>query len=571
MWQEGSHSSCAQGGDRVADVTPNASDAPPRPSARCDPSEATARLTEAGRRFEVANGEVRGRPTRVWRNGPQHLLEIFEMTAAFAEQEFLVEEAARVTYRGFRRAAAAVSERLRAAGLAPGDRVALVLPNGVAWPVAFFGAMLAGGLAVPLSPELSPERLAWAARHAGARLVLTSAATAARPVDTLVVAREVGLAGAFAVEELAGPPADWAHLPEPRRPDAIGAPDDAAAIFYTSGTTATPKGVMLSHRALASAVLSREIVRARLLVASGASPERASALRAGTNLLLLPLSHVGGCCANLLPAMAGGGKLVFSSDTTADRAAELARREGAGLVTGAPHAAAAMRGEGGMRPAGGAVLQSGGAAHDGRGSGDSWGMTETAGAVTAITPPEQRLRPGSCGPASPVMELDVRTPGYGAPAPTGEVGELWVRGPQVMLGYWADPAATAATLVDGWLRSGDLARLDGEGFCYIVGRIGEAVRAGGRLVPCRVLESLLLRHPQVADAAVVAAREGAVALALVTLTELGTDVGVLADRVAGEAALARDQLQLCVVPGPLPRGATGKLSRDAVWARFAGS
>jgi len=169
------------------------------------------------------------------------------------------------------------------------------------------------------------------------------------------------------------------------------------------------------------------------------------------------------------------------------------------------------------------------------------------------------------------MQLEIRG-ADGERLPAGVAGELWVRGPQLMIGYWRDPAATAEVLADGWLRSGDVARLDAEGFCYILGRVGDAVRVGDRLVLCRAVETALIEQPGVVDAAVVATRGGGGALALVSAAPgARLDASDLADAVATLTGMARGQLKICLSADPLPRGPGGKVSRDGVLARFPGA
>ena len=135
--------------------------------------------------------------------------------------------------------------------------------------------------------------------------------------------------------------------------------------------------------------------------------------------------------------------------------------------------------------------------------GTGWGMTEVSGAFTGIQAEDYLLRPDSCGPAIPVGDMKIAD-ANGHALPAGSVGELWVKGPNVVRGYWRNPKATAETFVDGWLRTGDIARLDDEGFCYILDRAKDMLIRGGENIYCIEVESALFEHPAVIDAAVVA-------------------------------------------------------------------
>jgi long-chain acyl-CoA synthetase len=408
----------------------------------------------------------------------------------------------RFTYGELAAHARRVAGFLAARGLAPGERVLLACENRPEWAIAFFGILLAGGVAVPVDAQLSPAELANLARSAGARAALLSDEVAERVAD--LVARwpgEGGPAPALVGEALAGDAA--------RAPRHAPQPDDVASVIFTSGTTGTPKGVVLSHRNFTSLV-------ARLATLFDLGP--------GDGLLsVLPLHHTFEFTCGLLVPLSRGAEIEYLDELTADRLGdalesgritalvgvpalwallhrritqELAARPG--FVEGAFRALmagnAALRDRFGVnlgklvfwpvhRKLGGRlrILVSGGSAlapevqqafHElGFDLYEGYGLTEAA-PVLAVSTPEDGAAAGSVGRPLPGVEIRIHEPDA-----TG-VGEVLARGPNVMLGYWragagapeVDEALTATALHDGWLHTGDLGRLDAEGRLTLVGR-----------------------------------------------------------------------------------------------------
>ena len=205
--------------------------------------------------------------------------------------------------------------------------------------------------------------------------------------------------------------------------------------------------------------------------------------------------------------------------------------------------------------------------------GNGWGMTETTATFTSHTGKDYEARPDSAGPAAPVGDMQIRDPGDGVTLlPVGAVGELWVKGPQVVKLYWNKPEATAETFQDGWLRTGDLARLDEEGFLFIVDRAKDMLIRGGENIYCVEVENVLYDHPDVMDAALVGVPHktlGEEPAAVVHLKPGGT---------AGEAELrqwVRERLAAFKVPvevrfwpEPLPRNANGKILKTELKSVF---
>ena len=218
----------------------------------------------------------------------------------------------------------------------------------------------------------------------------------------------------------------------------------------------------------------------------------------------------------MVPLLAAGGKLVFMHKWDPERAMQLIERERINSRRRADHRLAIARTSGvrtirsllvgkhflrrraGRRRAGARIKEKFPRVVPGTG----WGMTEVSGGFTGNQAEDYELRPESCGPAIPVGDMKI-VDADGNALPTGGVGELWVKGPNVVRGYWQNPQATAETFIDGWLRTGDIARLDEEGFCSILDRAKDMLIRGGENIYCVEVENALYEHPAVIDAAVV--------------------------------------------------------------------
>lgn len=386
-------------------------------------------------------------------------------------------------YAGFRDGAAQFAGALQARGIGPGDRVAIWAKNAPDYLVALLGIWWAGAAAVPINARLHPAEVAWILGNAGASLVVTdrlgTVDVASLSLDDLPMAQAVGLA--------------------PR------GPDDLAWLFYTSGTTGRPKGVCITHGMLAAASLAYPVD------VDSVSREDA-ALYAG------PMSHGAGLYAlvhllhgarHVVPASGGfdpaevlalsaqvGRASMFLAPTMVHRLLEVAQRRedrADGIRT-------IVYGGGPMYVAD--II----AALDWFGPKfvQIYGQGECPMAITALPRdevadrdhPDWRARLGSVGRAQSAVDVAVD-------AAPGEAGEILVRGLPVMPGYWQNPEASAATVVDGWLRTGDIGRLDAQGYLALVDRSKDLIITGGHNVYPREVEEALLEHPDVREASVI--------------------------------------------------------------------
>jgi len=549
-------------------------------------ADAHARLTAPGMAFETVEAVVRGVPMRVWKHVPATAAEAFLAARRHGSREFLVHGDERVTYDGFARAVLMVAALLRERGLNKGDRVALVMRNLPEWPVVFLGALLAGAIMVPLNAWWTGTELAHGLADSGARFVFADAERLARLTDLPPSAEHVFVTRAAnprpdvtILEEIIGAPAHWHRLPEQPMPDVALAPEDDATIFYTSGTTGAAKGALGTHRALTTNIFAQPFSQARNLLRQGAE---APAPKQRVTLLAVPFFHVIGSLSVLLPNMAAGGKLVLMRKFEPLEALALIAREKVTVTGGVPAVALSL-----LEQADGHDLSSlelvtfGGApcpislAHDVRTRlhampGQGWGMTETSATCTTHSGQDYLHRPASCGPALPVCRLKIMQDGK--ELPPGRPGELWAFGPNIVNGYWNRPEASAERFQDGWLKTGDLAMLDEEGFCTILDRAEDMLIRGGENIYCSEVENVLIQHPAVADAALVGLSHpllGEVPAAAVQL-RAGASVSedVLKDFAGKRLAAFKVPVHFRLSRSPLPRNQAGKLVKQALRKAF---
>jgi len=558
---------------------------------------AEARLTAPGAPFAIATVPIRGVPTRIWTTAPPTLRDLFRIAQGHGEKTFVVYRDERVTFTGFARAATALAHALVAAGIGKGDRVAIALRNLPEWPVCYYGALLAGAIATPLNAWWTGPELAYALRHSGARVLIADGARFERiaphraecpALERVFVTRMEPDDRATPLAVVIGPVSDWATLPDLAPPDIALDPEDDATLFYTSGTTGRPKGAVGTHRAAATTVMAYPYSASRSALRRGETPPKPdpSAPQRAT-LLVIPLFHVTGCHASLGSALYGGHRLVMMHRWDAHEALDLIDREGCtgagGVPTIAWQLATAAREAGrplpslesvtyGGAPAAGDLVRALGEAFPKAVPATGWGMTETSATFTHHQAEDYLAHPESCGPPLPVCEVRILDP-LGQDLPPGSVGELCVKGPNVVRGYWDDPQATAEVFSEGWLRTGDLARADDEGFLTIVDRIKDMLIRGGENIYCCEVENALYAHPDVIDAVVLAVPHptlGEEPGAIVALAE-GARIGPEEIRAFAAERLAAFKVPVRVVvwDGLLPRNPAGKILRAPLRAVFA--
>src|SRR5437764_617601 len=489
-------------------------------------AEATAILTAPGQMFELGEATVRGLPLKVWKNAPPSLRGVLELSRGHGEQTFLVYEDERMTFEQHFRTAAHLANRLAADyGVAKGDRVAIAMRNFPEWALAFWAAAVAGAVVVPLNAWWTGDELAYGLADSGATVLFADGEREERlrphwdalpQLKRVVVARSEGNvdAGHERFEKVLGE-----VPPDVALPDVDIEPEDDATIFYTSGTTGRPKGAPGTHRNICGNLMSLGFVAMRSgLQAKG--PDEGLAAGSGrqnSSLLSVPFFHATGCHSVLVANTAFGGKLVIMYKWDPERALELIEREEVTNFGGVPSMVWQVLDSPDFAKRDTSSVQAigyGGAPappelvkrikeHFPAGSASNgYGLTETSSVSTMNAGLDYERKPDSVGPPVPVVEVKV-VDDKGEPAPTGEIGELWIKGPHIVKGYWNKPEATAETFTEGWLHSGDVARLDDEGFVYIVDRAKDMLIRGGENIYCVEVEGVLFEHPAVTEAAVI--------------------------------------------------------------------
>lgn len=465
-----------------------------------------------------------------------------------------------LTYAQLNDASSRFATLLRAKGIRPGDRVALVMPNVTCFPIAYYGILRAGAVVVPMNPLLKAREIAFTLRDSGSRVVVTLPLFAD---EVTTAAAEVG-----AVCQVTDPAAfDILMQATEPMPEIVGrAEDDTAVILYTSGTTGTPKGAELTHR--------------NLMTNTATTVE--TLLHVGPNDVLfggLPLFHAFGQTCALNTAVAAGATLTLLPRFEPSKALEIIHRDGATVFLGVPtmftallHAAIpdgfdlsrlhlAVSGgaslpvdvlHGFEREFGVTVLE-------------GYGLSETS-PVASFNPPDRPRKAGSIG--LPIRGVELRlVADDGTTVGPGEVGEITIRGENIMKGYWNRPGATTEAIRAGWFHSGDLARVDEDGYYFIVDRKKDLIIRGGYNVYPREIEEVLYEHPAVAEAAVVGVPHqvhGEEVAAVVTLRDgARTTADQLRDYVKQRVAAYKYPRIVTLTDG-LPKGATGKILKREI-------
>ncbi len=550
--------------------------------------EVRAALTAPGARFEMETVDIRGIPTRIWKNAPPHMAALVRLSRTHGAALATIHDDERVTFEAQFRAIATLAAHYRALGVEKGDRVAVAARNLPEWVVAFFAATTIGAIAVPLNAWWTAEELCYGLADSGAVLLVADDERWQRvaphrgdlpALRHVIVARAATpLEGAARIEDVIGTPHDWAALPDRDLPEADLSPEDEATILYTSGTTGKPKGALATHRNFMTNILSSGYAAARSILRSGQplpDPVRK------VSLTVIPLFHATALSAGLMGAMAAGHTNIFMRKFEAVRAMEIIEREKVNVTGGVPTIAWQILehperhrydlsslesvGYGGAPSAPELVRKI--AAELKAAPGNGWGMTETTATVTTHSGEDYLNRPDSCGPPVAVADLQIRAEDGVTVLPTGQIGELWARGPMIVKEYWNKPEASAATFVDGWVRTGDLARLDEEGFCFILDRAKDMVIRGGENIYSTEVENVLYDHPAVTDCALIGLPHrilGEEPAAVVHLAPSAqASEAELQDWVRARLAAFKVPVAIRFTADMLPRNANGKiLKRD---------
>jgi len=455
---------------------------------------------------------------------------------------------------------ARVTGLLKRRGVRPGDRVGLMLPNTVEFAVCYYGILRAGGVVVPMNPLLKAREVTYYLRDCEARLMFAWHASAAqaelgaKEVEAEVIVVEPASFGAMVADAQAS--ADVVDR----------AADDTAVILFTSGTTGQPKGAELTHGNLTS---NTRVVLDELLEI------------AGDDVIFggLPLFHAFGQTCALNAAVAAGASLALLPRFSAEGALRLLEQHAVTVMVGVPTMYSALLhatdrsgydtsrlqvciSGGAALPA--EVLRAFEAAYDCMVL-EGYGLSETS-PVASFNHPHRPRKVGSIG--TPIRGVEMKVvDDDGDDVPPGDSGEIVIRGPNVMKGYWRRPDATAAVMKGGWFHTGDVARVDEDGYFFIVGRKKDMIIRGGYNVYPREIEEVLHEHPAVAEAAVFGMPHPDLGeeVGAVVVLKPGADATAddLREHVKGQVAAYKYPRKLWVVD-ELPKGPTGKIHKHEI-------
>jgi acyl-CoA synthetase (AMP-forming)/AMP-acid ligase II len=533
-----------------------------------------------GAPFEVEAVVLDGVPLRDFVRAPRTIVDVFHMGAAHEPLVNIVYEGERLTFADVRSRSRSLALDLRATfGVRAGDRVAIAMRNLPEFVVSFWGAVLAGGIVVPLNSWWAGGELVYALQDAGVSVLVADEDRLDRVLDA---GRPDGVTLVGVRTDRGDVPFDELTIGAPFPDDAIAplARDDPVTLLYTSGTTGRPKGALGTSRAMIANLWNMAFVTARESIIAGRQP---GAPRQPATLSTGPLFHIGGVSA-IVGGPLAGTKMVLMRKWDVEEALRLAREEQVTGAGGVPAVAQQILEHPDAEGVDVRTFPMGGApvppdlvarAHDAFGDSiqalNGYGLTETTSAVVANVGVEFAARPDSVG--RPNLTADVRVVGPdGQPLGPGAVGEICVRSPQVVKGYWNDDAATKASFAGGWFRSGDVGYVDDEGFVYVVDRMKDVVIRGGENVYCVEVESVLHEHPEVAEVAVVGLDEPAMGerVCAVVVPRAGRIVDLAGLRAYASARLAAFKCPEALhVTVELPKNATGKVEKRALRAEVA--
>ncbi len=543
-----------------------------------------AQLTSPGAPFELQQTTLAdGRTFASYRNAFQNLPQLINAGRTHGAAEFMVYGDDRWTFDRFFAAADAVASRLQKQhGLQAGQRVAIAMRNRPEWAVALAAVALIGAVPVPLNSfGLTSELMsniedttpAWLIcdndRYERVKDALAGSALKVVVVD--------GEGGDIAWSALVADGHDGWDAPSLQ-------PDDTALILFTSGATSRAKGVESTHRAVCQAVFNIDFIGA---VAAITSPDAIAAIMARqlqpTILSAVPLFHVSGLHAQLLTSLRHGRRLIFVHRWEPEKAVELIRKEKVTQFNGAPSMVQQLINIPGFEQTENSgnlsgVGFGGGALHprlidevlgkfSGRMSGIGFGLTESNGVCAGSSGRMFEAHPRSAGVLSPI--IDVRIADLdGTALANGETGEIWLKGITLMERYWGDEQSTANAVHDGWFRTGDIGVLDDEGFITIVDRIKDVINRSGEKIAAAEVESCLLQHQDLEEAAVFSmphevTGEQVVAV-VVGKPQTSVSEQQLRDFVAQRLAGYKVPSKIVVRSEPLPRNPAGKMLKTSI-------
>jgi long-chain acyl-CoA synthetase len=561
-------------------------------------SDIVAALTAPGQMFEMDRTTVNGIEMAVWKNAPATLRQIFDLSLNHGSKDFLLYEGQRVTFEEHYRTASTLAQRLIVDGVKKGDRVAIASRNLPEWIMAFWGTTVTGAVVVPLNAWWTTDELIYGLSDSGTSVLFVDDERLERirprlseltDVRTIVVLSEDHLSDAQVrhsdsdsrVTSFSGFLGDVDPTAMP--PDITIDTDDEATMFYTSGTTGHPKGALGTHRNANTNIMNLffrgQVAAQRTGGADGRTSDQSA------NLLNVPLFHATGCLAVMTTSTIAGAKIVMMHHFDATKALELIQSERLTAIGGVPtivmqildhpdfdkyDTSSITSVSYGGAPAPPELVKRIKANFKVGQPGNGYGLTETSAGVCFNAGADYVAKPNSCGPVVPVCEVAIVPEDFEGDEPPEDrpigpdvVGELWVKGPNVVKGYWNKPEATAKAFTKGWLHTGDIARIDDEDFIYIVDRAKDMIIRGGENIYSVIVEAAIFEHPDVSDCAVIGVPHPTLGEEVAAVIVLRPGRVIEAEEISRHVAARLGKFQVPTKiffhSTPLPRNPQGKV------------
>jgi len=552
--------------------------------------EVLAQLTSSGP-FELVDDDSLGYPIRIYRNAPRSMREILESTRQFAEREFLIYGDETITFAEHFGQVAAFSHYLLQKGVRKGDRVAIGMRNYPEWMTSFWACQAIGAVVVAINAWWTETEISYALDDSGAvaliidgeRLERLAPTLRRRNLKTVIVARR---------DALGDEGVDFSEVTQhasDELPKADMSPSDYSTILYTSGTTGKPKGAVATQRNHVTNYMNSLLggAVAKGLLGDFSPLNFKEAPQAGI-LQTFPFFHIGGM-SGLYLATGTGAKVALMYKWHPAEGVELVQKHRLNSVAGVPMVVRQLLEH--ARNSGADVSSLVGIASGGASvppdlirqigkqfemktsPANGYGLTETTSAIISNSGVDYHAQPDSIG--RPVVTADVKiVDEQGQELTDDRIGELWVRGPNVIPGYWNNPQATEAAFGGGWFRTGDLGYRDSRGFHYVVDRKKDVIIRGGENVYCAEVEAAMLEHPLVKDVAVVGIPHpvyGEEVAAVIQIRDAARGDTLPAElRAALSGSLAQFKIPTAfrLTESDLPRTATGKVLKRELRALF---